>query len=384
VTTEIYLNRKEVKLLLPVLERVLNGVATERGRKQYAGTVHPFARPVYSTRVFDAELFTHILSVRNKLKKIGRSSKLRLNAFELASLALSFRFAVKEGLGTDSLKRAAAERLERKLEICRKRAKRSWIRRNGIESFNQASHRWQELVAWLRFEILAPAHRRPLPMRSSSLIAQEHRNFMRNTARDVTVAGADGTEVQHLADLARREVRRRRHPYTMRELINNASKAQLFLANFILARKSPEILKQEYLPRALQMSQLGKRFKETLERDVPNPKLLSLLAKWIQREVDPGYYDEVCEEIGYQLGFSDLHRIASSGKGIRSLVESCKPHYSEDDDPRSYWAVWAARWLLALEPDVNMVRRVIGPAFHETKSWWGNLSLCLDSVNLKE
>ena len=374
MTTEVYLNPKEVKLLLPVLERILNGVAAERGRMQYAGTVFPFARPVYSARAFDHELFGHILSCRNKLKGIGPSRKLRLDAFELAALALSIRVAVKGQHDADGLKPATVNRIERKLEICRKRAKRCWIHRYGPDAFTKSSQRWKQFVGWLRFEILAPRQRRPLPLRGASMIAQEYRSFMRKTARDITVAGADEAEVEHLADLARREIRRRRHPHTMRELINDTAKAQQFLANFILVRKGPEILRQEYLPRALQMSQLGGRFKAALEGDVPDPKLLSLLTKWIRRQVDPGYFAEVREEIEYQLGFSDLHRIAHSGKGIRNLVESCKPLYSQDDDLRSYWAVWAVRWMLALVPDVNVVRRVVGPAFNEAKSWWGNLS----------
>jgi hypothetical protein len=368
MTTEIYLNPEEIAFMLPVLEKVLNGVATERARKHYAGVVSPFARPVYNQRLFDEEIFQIILSCRNKLKQIGHSRKLRLNCFELAALALALRVNLKEKSLPQELRLAhCIACLSRKLESLRKRGKRSWIRKHGTDSFRDASLRWKRFVAWLRFEILAPHQRRLMPVKGPDLLAREQREYMRSLARSIANAGADTKQMQHLADLARLEVRRGRHPFTMRELLADMLKAEQFLVVFILKRKGPGVFKTEYLPKVLRAARLSKDFNATLTSTTPDRKLQAALAKWIEREVDPGYFDDVRKDIGYQLGFVDLHYIGVKAKGMSAVIQACRPEYDANTDRCSFYAVWATRWLLTLQPNKDLVRMVIGPAFRAAK-----------------
>ena len=65
----------------------------------------------------------------------------------------------------------------------------------------------------------------------------------------VVVATADQQQVHDLADLARREFRRRRHievSATLRALSEDHGKARQFLAQFIVKRLGPEILAPEF------------------------------------------------------------------------------------------------------------------------------------------
>jgi hypothetical protein len=370
--SEVFLNKDEVRLILPVLERVLAGVANERHRKQYVTVQLPLANPVYERRAFDEEIFSYVLSCRNKVKQIGSSRKLRLNPFEVSALALATRVSLKVKSSHNEV--VSGARFALKLEKLRKRAKRAWIRRRGVSSFRDTSLRWKRFVEWLRFEILAPSKRRSSRLESLEMIQREQREFMRDIARTIASAEADIKQMLHLADLARREVKRNRHPFTMRELIADKQKAELFLADFVLKRLGHTVLKSAYQPLCVRMSAKGKEMQAALTVTVPNPKLQRALERWIDREIDPEYLDAVREEIAYQLGFDDLHYISARCKGTHAVVRACKPEYNADTDLRSFYAVWAARWLLALQPDKDLVRAVVGPAFRAAKANWENLS----------
>jgi hypothetical protein len=376
VTNEIYLNPEEVIWTLPVLERILNGVATESMRKQYVGVDLPFEIPVYTDRRFEEEMFRYVLSCRNKLRRIGSSRKLRLSCFELAALALAGRVTAKEASRVEEVLRTAGiVQLRRKLEKLRKRAKRAWIRRYGIDAFRSASDNWQRFVNWLRFRILAPPHRRQRP-RVDVAVHREEREFMRNLALSMASSAGHTNELEHLADLAKAEVRRgERHPFTIRELLADKPKAQQFLAEFILKRKDPDVLRAEFQPDIMRASRLGKQFAASLTVATSDPKLQKVLAKWIEREIDPGYFDDVGEEVKYQLlNLADQHRLEVSTKAPKQIIQACKPDYNDEVDLRSFFGIWAARFLLVLQPDRNAALQVVSPAFQDAKACWQKLT----------
>ena len=178
--------------------------------------------------------------IRNKLKSIGRSRKLRLDAFDLAAAAFAVRFAQRE-----QLLEAPAEdvaKLLARLEKFRKRAKRAAISEVGKFAFDEEAIRWRRFASWTRYN-LCYFH---LPRQKTYGLKRTYQiqfeEVLVLTAEAFTSNGyavLPPDQLRRIAKLAIAELRRGRHPgITVLEILRNREKGLEFLLGFIQKRVS--------------------------------------------------------------------------------------------------------------------------------------------------
>jgi hypothetical protein len=403
-TSSLTFSKHEVAVILPALEDMVNGLGdARRGKYPRRDATHvPYrGQEVYRERCFDEEMAAQVLSCRNKLKGIGASRKTSLNSFELAAAALARRVVRREKLvSEDLISSSAVADLEHKLELHRKCAKRAAIKLNGPAPYKDKANRWGRFVEWVRYNLLYYRPRRQ-EHKGGTLFYKEQRETMRALAIQVVGETAD-RQIHDLADLARRELRRKRHKTispTLRALISDHDRARHFLANFILKRECLELLRPEFVPECYRASLRAEKLRAafvlddstddtpagpalTLEaaralgRPTDNPweqqaadtsapaptstcqptvapkfDLPSELAEWLINEVDRGYWQDVADDIRYQIWiFADRHRRLVVSGSVAQVIAECRPAEAISTGPEmiSFYAEWAARWLLAL------------------------------------
>jgi hypothetical protein len=158
-TQRLTITPTEYLLLKSGLDVLANGLAGAKA--SHFPHRHPWHRidyvasDVYRDQEFDAEMSVRIISVSGKLRDLTRSRKIYLDVFELSALALAVRLSRAQKLvdGTE-LVSSEIRLLEAKVEIYRRRAKRSAITKIGRVAYQSAAERWRRFVAWLRYNTL--------------------------------------------------------------------------------------------------------------------------------------------------------------------------------------------------------------------------------------
>ena len=112
--------------------------------------------------------------------------------------------------------------------------------RSGRTSYKEKADRWSHFVEWMRYNLLYYRPRRQ-SNKNATRFYKEQRETMRALAMQVVIETADQEHIHHLADLARREIRRRRHEPTVRALLADQDQARQFLADFFLERDCLEL-----------------------------------------------------------------------------------------------------------------------------------------------
>ena len=257
---KITLNKTERALILPGLNLI---VARHAGAA--AGFLphrHPWdgvdfqASDVYKQRAYDEGMAAKLTSLRTKLNTVPPRGKLRLDAFEFAAAALSFRVTRKKQLWSQPLRAgnedASSEQiaetigviaqLEKKLERYRRRAVRTAIRRIGKTVYKEQAQIWRAFVRAIRYSLLydvdqagvARLARRPA---STASIWKYQRLTLLEMAREVvterTTAGIPDEDLHRLVRLAKEELRRRPHDITLMEAIQDREKGKEMLFKFI-------------------------------------------------------------------------------------------------------------------------------------------------------
>jgi hypothetical protein len=270
-TSRLEFNKNEVAAILPGLEAILNAIGDARlghfprldPRVQFPGIN---SSSVYSQAESDETMAGHMLTARNKLKWLNPSHKVRLNSFELAADAFALRLAQREELAPDDVL-AKVPGLADKLENYRKRAKRAAIKDVGPVEYKGQSERWGRFLQWMRCILCY----RPTLWKSSALpvFHRDRREMMLARATEVAPT-ADPALLLHLADLAKREVLRDRHPVTLGMLVSDDVRGREFMARFLIKRIDPEILSTEFQSLDVQQAARGERLKNALVLDEPD------------------------------------------------------------------------------------------------------------------
>jgi hypothetical protein len=431
VSGQICLNSLEIGAILPGLEHIVNGVANRR--------THPgwnfyeelrSSRQIYQNRLFAHEMHEHVLTCRNKLKSISRSRKVRLNAFEIAAAALALRWILKQRLApAEVINTEAVAALPRKLELHRKRAKRSGMRLLGSDEYRIVATRWRLFAQWIRLKILIPPSRIKLGFHGVRALKLEQREKMLQLVREVAVDSTPEVDVRRWVELARWEIWKGRHRKTLREFLSDYPKAKLFLADFIMKRADVRVLRAEFIPGSIRASLSGYDFKGALSRlpgdthaetvpshklpapvllapdhrlnaagppapvPIPEPSsvdlshpqmavskqdLVSLLHAWFVDEVEPGYYQDVADEIRHQVWcFSQNHQISVTSTIARDIIEQSRPVYAiahaSSPELTAYFAGWP-KWLLALNSDPLVVHDAVGSGMLAARTYVGSLT----------
>ena len=149
----------EYRLFKPALDKLEIAFAAAKVRRfPYC---HPWNRidyvvsDVYRDQMYDEEMAARIPGNSWKVWDPTHSHKIRLDVFELSALALALRVTRAQKL-IDITESVSAEikLLEAKIEIYRKRAKRSAITRIGKVAYQALAERWRRFVACLRYNFL--------------------------------------------------------------------------------------------------------------------------------------------------------------------------------------------------------------------------------------
>jgi hypothetical protein len=285
----ISLNKTERALILPGLNLI---VARHAGAA--AGFLphrHPWdgvdfqASDVYKQRAYDEGMAAKLTSLRTKLNTVPPRGKLRLDAFEFAAAALSFRVTRKKQLWSQALRAGnedaspqqisetmgAIAQLEKKLERYRRRAVRAAIRRIGKAVYKEQAQIWRAFVRAIRFNLLydvdqagvARLARRPA---STARTWKYQYETLLEMARDVvaqrTTATISDIEMRRLVTLAKNELRRGRHDITLTEAIDDRDQGKEMLFNFIGKRfELDEHIRLKFADLSVQQSARGDKFR---------------------------------------------------------------------------------------------------------------------------
>jgi hypothetical protein len=341
-TERISLSREENSLIRAGLDRLVNGVEELRlsGRRSL-DLVYPGLGMKYQPRHLSTDHYTIIKSLRSKLiDNAFRASKIRLDHMLLLIAGLALRIAP----GHLSSKGVKAK-LERKLERYRKRAKRSFIKRVGDESYDQEMLAWKSTRNWLRFNVLS--HRVP----SRPLVRQLHREqrdriclMAKSVIAERCVQPLDPGTLDHMVTLAIDELRRDRHPgLSVRKLISNPDLAHEFLFTFIKKRVPSMQIRFEFLTKCEQWSIRSKQFEQALcirTEDSPEHveleaiserKVQQAIAKFFQSQVHPKDWETIVEQVEFMSLRFKPKCIPGMARSLGELLEATKPQEESDD-----------------------------------------------------
>lgn len=153
--------------------------------------IDPQASAVYLKQAYDKAMADQMVAMSRKLAAAPFPRKVRLNTFEAAVAALALRVTRKKrlwnrvlGVGPEAVpvERIATLMttvlaLEKKLENCRRRARRVAIRRLSQSVYGEHFKKWQAFVQGIRYHLLYDADM-PIVRR---LLTRSHLNAVRQT-----------------------------------------------------------------------------------------------------------------------------------------------------------------------------------------------------------
>ena len=232
----ITINRSEFALLEPGFNRLANGLSTaEHGNfpDYHAGRLGMVNTKIYRDRAHDQEMHDQVISARRKLLTMPACRKVRLNEFEIRAAAFALRL---DNPRTNRRRdRDEVRALARKLEMFRKRAKRRTRTFLNPAEISQKAEAWRRFVDWCRFNI---AHVRLPQMehtyRRSELWADLRtrlRAMIAQAIEESRFAPLPAPQMSRVSRLIKEEVRRGRHPFTLRAFLaanTPANRSKLF------------------------------------------------------------------------------------------------------------------------------------------------------------
>lgn len=261
-TRRVHLSPREVDLLVPGLDALVNRFASaKRGSFPVRDPMYAMEHPEICDIPFDRDIAGYVLSARNAVKWINPSRQRRFNFIESAALGVALRTARREKLLPETVAPEQFIRLEQKLERYRRRIFRDTKRANDKAIYQQLWHRWKRLLRWMHWNIFRFGPRRwPRPVNIHRL----QREHTRTLALSMVEPNVDPACVIHLADLARREVRRGRHGIKLRVLLDDQERTIRFFKDFLLERLGPEALKPEFQHDWIIASERGEKFRAAI------------------------------------------------------------------------------------------------------------------------
>ena len=225
VPVPLRLSRQEIALCLPSLKRI---VAAQAHARIAGRLIVPAAKMIFpdwkgDCGEFSPDLFSAFESVLAKVKYLtGKNKRVQFDVFEIAALILSAR-ATQTAVRHRYIKlrprryKATYQRILRKLERHRQRAKRAHIKAHGESAFRDASGRWRRLVRFVRLEFLfCTCKRRLLACPGIATIRKLRvREWMERLKRELPELGREVPPEKDLRDLVRHALRSvRRSPDT--------------------------------------------------------------------------------------------------------------------------------------------------------------------------
>lgn len=250
-TSRIYLSQREAQVLLRGLEELMNRLAAAKlGWYHWRDPLYAIWHPEECRAPQDLAMFAKVLSARNILKSLNASRQPRLDALQFAAAALGLRLVRRESLM--EIGEEEFTRLADKVERYRRRARRAGENALGKANHDHLRESWRQFRVWCHWNIFRFKPRR---WTTPGNVRKQQREQTRSLALSMVTEKADPKFVSHLADLARREVRRGRHGTTLRELLGDQQKTVRFFKEFLWMRldleRLHELLKPQFQPECL-------------------------------------------------------------------------------------------------------------------------------------
>ena len=129
-----------------------------------------------------------------------------------------------------------SQRVLKRLEALRKRAKRVEVKQYGVDVFRQNTQNWKRFIVWLRVHIAncgCVMSRRPTPGGNRAAIVTQLVDWTRQELQDRKAQLPDEPELRRLVRLALSYVRRGRKGYGVKHLLNDKVFASAQLATFV-------------------------------------------------------------------------------------------------------------------------------------------------------
>jgi hypothetical protein len=413
-TERLTVTLAEHRLLKPGLDVLANTLAS--AKEGHFPHRHPWHRSdwaasdVYKNQEYDADMAARTIRVRGKLWDRTQSRKIYVDAFELSALALALRISRSQKLVdlTESSSREA-DLIHRKIEIYRKRAKRSATARLGASEYQAIALRWRRFVDWTRYNCLYLT----LPKRGNATRAnlwKEQRlqldQLFRKALTDRFYEVPSDKHMSRLVTLATTSLRRSRYSIGLRDILISPQAHTDFLAGFIEKRVELERLPGAPVPAWQAASDRGDKFREFQEKSrarasipanvgggditseskhreteliktkAPRPfthnrqplteeTLLEVLGKWLYTEVTIKFNltQKVCLEAQYQIAYSvlDQYRVVPAATSLNGVVEEMRPTEIPTDDLEiiNFYVDWLLKILLALRQEPRWIYQAV-------------------------
>ena len=429
MSPRIRLSQSDLNKIRPGLECLVNRLASAHAghypNRNPWDRVDPQTSDIYRDRAFSGPHAAMILRLRNLLHDFTSGARIRLDVFELAAISFAARISHMDSeLNAGS---TLYERLTKKIETYRKRAKRAVIGRAGHAHYEERAAEWQKFVRWMRYNLLSRNTRRP-GFGALRLIWKEQyeRLFLiAGTAiaeRQHVVKSQEG--LQRVVRLALPELRRRRHPLTIRELCANEEEGKTFLFEFALAREAirpisatealcllqseiegnvqmapknssphtgiapvftdggylskpegvwdhdPLFTSPEGIPRPVAVANDVSRGKPEGPSAISsgacaftNEHIADAVAKWFKTEINRNLWEEVCTEAQLQVvNFSMRHTEPMSFRTLAGLIAKTRVQVNKDErfEMTNNIVDWLLGFLLQLRRYPLLIQEIIG------------------------
>jgi hypothetical protein len=244
-SVRLRLSRRDIRLMLPALRRIVaaDRLWIEQGRiARAAEDPHFYQQPV-RTGLYTTEGMRPFSELLKKMDGRGASVRIRVTTFELCAGAIAVRQTLKAVRhrhvpAFDDNHRAAAKLVLARLEKFRRRARRLFESRRGVQEYAAAAKLWRNILQWVRSEFLWCKCRRS---RGWTRLLRWRRSVV---DRCVALA-ADGLmrrsihppsprELRRLVRRALRSARRRKTGLAIRSIITDPAAGADFLADFAI------------------------------------------------------------------------------------------------------------------------------------------------------
>lgn len=392
----VYLPHTQQEPILRAVNTILNGlVGASHGCFPYrhpSDRVDPVASDVHNDRAYSPELAVRFMALRNNLKAIT-SNRIRLDAFDIALLI----FAVGVAKRAKTIEPQVARASKLRLENLRKRAMRALIKRNGLAAYQESANLCCRFEAWCRYHLLyfqLPRRNRPPVLK---LLWRDQLTALESAAQQAIAERSQVTvseeELHRQAKLALAELRRGRHYTTPMELLRNPQEAKEFMITFISERIDLGPLKSARATLCKRPAEIGKNIEVALivkddcdssqgipttvpATPTPNPsipaKALSseqvqkAVASWIWTNVDPGYWQDVIEEVCTQVyKFGQLPSKTIATGSLEEIIQAHRPILNTYEYPilRGQLVEWLLNWTMNLTRNPYLACDVIKKGF---------------------
>ncbi len=394
------INTADYSLLKPGLELLANGLANAKlGLFPHRNVWHRIdlqASNVYQHQAFDQAMADRIIAVRLKLWDLNSSRRIRVDVFEVAVLALAGRLR-NTNVGARGTRAESDElkSLARRLESCRKRAKRATISRLGDGEYRLAADRWGGFVSWSRFNLLS--------FTASKLNRPWRKQVWRSQREQLGVAigtlltskfyeSPSKTEMKRMVTLLASNLRRHRLQIGLRELLSNPSQFSDLVVNFVIKRMSLNLLPNAPLPAWQVITNRTDKFEAYRNRraqacgdvkaqappadsgspnkltrtteapardkftprklDVSDQTLQTCLAEWVRREIPESFWMPVRDQGHFLIrnGLTERCRRSFTANTLAGLIEELRPPVAPvlAEEPINEFADWLLSIVLAV------------------------------------